>query len=144
MPMHFAFPFTVDAAIELTRGNPMMTSLGFEPISVTPRSAEARMTVSPSHLAPNGFLHAGVVTLFGDVTCGLGSFAALPDAAHFYTTLDTMTSYVGTAREGVLICKATAKHIGSRTQVWEADVIVQATGKTMAVFRCTQLVLENR
>ncbi len=144
MPMQFTFPFTVAAARELTRDNPMARHIGFEPVAVDARSAVARMTIRPEHLAPNGFLHAGVVTLFADVTCGMGSFAALPDAGHFYTTLDTVTNYVGTAREGVLECTATARHVGRRSQVWDGTVQSVDSGRTLAVFRCTQMVLENR
>jgi uncharacterized protein (TIGR00369 family) len=49
------------------------------------------------------------------------------------------TNFVGTAREGTLDCIATLVHGGRTTQVWDADV--RAAGRTIAVFRCTQLLL---
>jgi len=36
---------------------------------------------------------------------------------------------------------ATAAHLGRTTQVWDVVVTDQANGKTIALFRCTQMVL---
>jgi hypothetical protein len=35
-------------------------------------------------------------------------------------------------------------HGGRTTQVWDATVAAEATGKTLALFRCTQAVLWPR
>jgi len=32
-------------------------------------------------------------------------------------------------------------HLGRTTQVWDATVIDAASGKTIALFRCTQMIL---
>jgi len=50
------------------------------------------------------------------------------------------TNFLGTAREGELRCRATLAHGGRTTQVWDA-VVDDASGKIVALFRCTQLVL---
>jgi uncharacterized protein (TIGR00369 family) len=47
---------------------------------------------------------------------------------------------VGTAREGRIIARATAVHLGRSTHVWDATV-TNADGKTVAFFRCTQMIL---
>jgi uncharacterized protein (TIGR00369 family) len=39
---------------------------------------------------------------------------------------------------------ATPVHLGRRTQVWDVVVTNETSGKTMALFRCTQLVIERR
>jgi acyl-coenzyme A thioesterase PaaI-like protein len=41
----------------------------------------------------------------------------------------------------VILCTATAQHLGGNTQVWDAVVSDQATGKKIALFRCTQMIL---
>ena len=38
-------------------------------------------------------------------------------------------------------CAATLVHGGRNTQVWDAVVTAEETGKTIALFRCTQMVL---
>jgi len=144
MALYVPYPFTLEASREFGAGNHMIDTIGLEPLLVSPDKAEASMIVLPRHLAPNGYLHAGVVTLFADVTCGMGSFAALPGPEYFITTIDTATNYFGTARDGKLVCTATARHIGRRTQVWDADVRSVEQDKIIAAFRCTQMVMENR
>ena len=46
-----------------------------------------------------------------------------------------------TARDGTIECVAKAVHLGKTTQVWDSVVTHRETGKTIALFRCTQLVL---
>jgi acyl-coenzyme A thioesterase PaaI-like protein len=39
------------------------------------------------------------------------------------------------------LCTARAAHLGRTTQVWDAVVTHRETGKTLALFRCTQMLL---
>lgn len=41
-------------------------------------------------------------------------------------------------------CEARLVHGGRQTQVWDAEVTNQTSGKTMALFRCTQMALYPR
>ena len=90
---------------------------------------------------PNGFLHAGSVVTLADTTCGYGCFANLPDGATGFTTIELKSNHLGTAREGTIVSRATPVHLGKTTQVWDAVVTHKETGRTIALFRCTQLVL---
>ena len=101
----------------------------------------AQFEVGPKHLAPNGFLHAGSVVTLADTACGYACFAHLPEGAQNFTTVELKSNHLGTAREGVVVATAKAVHLGRTTQVWDALVTSQATGKTIALFRCTQMVL---
>ena len=67
--------------------------------------------------------------------------AHLPDGATGFTTIELTANFLGTARDGTLACVATPAHLGSTTQVWDATVSRQADGKTIAPFRCTQMIL---
>ena len=51
------------------------------------------------------------------------------------------SNHLGTAREGTIACVATAVHLGRTTQIWDATVTDKASGKTIALFRCTQMIL---
>ena len=51
-----------------------------------------------------------------------------------------LMAYV-TLRDGAVRCRATPAHLGRTTQVWDAVVTNEADGKTIALFRCTQMVL---
>lgn len=61
-----------------------------------------------------------------------------------FTTIELKSNFLGTALEGSIACTARAVHLGRTTQVWDAVVTNQSTGKTMALFRCTQMVLYGK
>lgn len=100
-----------------------------------------RFTVARHHMAPNGFLHAASVVALADSACGYGSFTSLPPGASGFTTIELKTNFVGTAREGTVSCEARMVHGGRTTQLWDAEVRHEETGKVIALFRCTQSVL---
>src|SRR5690606_24675728 len=101
-------------------------------------------TVEPHHLAPNGFLHAATVVALADTACGFGCVRALPETATGVTTVELKTTLLGTATGGAVTCEATLTHAGRTTQVWDATVTHADTGRTIALFRCTQMVLYPR
>lgn len=113
--------------------------LGIEVLSVERGRSALRMVVRPNLFAANGYLHAGSVVTLADTACGYGCLASLPQGATAFTTLDLQSNFIATAREGMLSCEALGRHLGRKTQVWEATV--QHGEKVIAVFRCTQLVL---
>jgi uncharacterized protein (TIGR00369 family) len=101
----------------------------------------AQLAVKDIHMAPNGFLHAGTVVTLADTTCGYGCFANLPEGATGFTTIELKSNHLGTARDGTIVSRATPVHLGKTTQVWDAVVTHKETGRTIALFRCTQLLL---
>lgn len=119
--------------------------LGIEWEEVANGRASGRFTVARKHMAPNGFMHAASVVALVDSASGYGCVASLPDGASGFTTIEIKTNYLGTAKEGeVVACKARLLHGGRMTQVWDAEAVNETTGKTIAVFRCTQMVLWPR
>jgi 1,4-dihydroxy-2-naphthoyl-CoA hydrolase len=130
---------TRDQFVEAQRGH-FPALIGVEVDEVARGETRMRLAVRPDHLAPNGYLHAGVVVGLADTACGYGCVASLPEGAVGFTTIELKTNFLGTAREGELRCRATLSHGGRTTQVWDA-VVEDANGKTVALFRCTQLAL---
>lgn len=92
-------------------------------------------------MAPNGFLHAASVIGLVDTLCGYGTVANLPEGASGFTTIELKANYLGTAREGRLRGIATPVHRGRTTHVWDARAFRDSDGKTVALFRCTQMIL---
>ncbi|MGA2397282.1 MAG: PaaI family thioesterase [Steroidobacteraceae bacterium] len=101
----------------------------------------AELELKEYHMAPNGFLHAGSIVTLADTTCGYGCYANLPEGATGFTTIELKSNHLGTAREGTIVSRATPVHLGKTTQVWDAVVTQKETSRTIALFRCTQLVL---
>ncbi|WP_296599423.1 PaaI family thioesterase [Phenylobacterium sp.] len=119
--------------------------LGIEWQVVANGRAEGAFAVARKHMAPNGFMHAASVVALVDSACGYGCMASLPEGASGFTTIEIKTNYLGTAKEGERVaCEARLVHGGRMTQVWDAEAVNETTGKTIAVFRCTQMVLWPR
>jgi uncharacterized protein (TIGR00369 family) len=119
--------------------------LGIELQEVARGRAAGRFTVAKKHMAPNGFLHAASVIALVDSACGYGCMTSLPEGATGFTTIELKANFLGTAREGdVVACTARLVHGGRTTQVWDAEAVNETTGKPMALFRCTQMVLYPR
>ena len=108
---------------------------------VSASQVKAELLVKPSLMAPNGYLHAGSVVALADTSAGYGCIANLPPSATGFTTLELKSNHVGTTRDGTIECVATAIHMGRTTQVWDAVVTHRESGKTIALFRCTQMLL---
>ena len=118
--------------------------LGITVVEMAAGLAVGRIELQPHHRAPNGFLHAATVIGLADTLCGYGCVANLPEGASGFTTIETKSNHLGTAREGAIACRATLYHGGRTTQVWDAVVSDEATGQPVALFRCTQMVLYPR
>ena len=118
--------------------------LGVEIVEIDASAVHARLEIAERHLAPNGFLHAATVIGLADTACGYGCVMALPEGAAGFTTIELKSNFLGTALDGALDCRARLVHGGRTTQVWDATVTAEATGKTIALFRCTQMVLMPR
>ena len=95
-------------------------------------------------MAPNGFLHAASVIALADSACGYGCIISKPDTAIGFTTIELKSNFLGTARDGGVACEAKLVHGGKTTQVWDAVVTNEQSGKTMALFRCTQMILYGK
>jgi uncharacterized protein (TIGR00369 family) len=102
-----------------------------------------QLAIEERHMAPNGYLHAGTVVGFADSVAGYGCVLNLPEGATGFTTIELKTNFLRSVREGTIACHARMVHGGRTTQLWDATV-TDTDGKTMALFRCTQLVLYPR
>lgn len=117
--------------------------LGIEFETLETGFVRARLPVRQALMAPNGYLHAGTVVGFADSACGYGCMLSLPEGGTGFTTIELKTNFLRSAKEGTISCEAQLVHGGRTTQIWDATVRDEEGG-TMALFRCTQLVLYPR
>ena len=103
--------------------------------------ARGRLEIQPRHMAPNGYLHAASVIALSDTACGFGCMRSLPEGARSFTTIELKSNFIGTATDGTVSCEARLIHGGRTTQLWDATVTRDSDAKTIALFRCTQLIL---
>ena len=115
--------------------------LGIVITQVSGSEVRAELAINETHMAPNGFLHAGTVVTLADTCAGYGCIAHLPPGANGFTTIELKSNHLGTARDGTLAASAKPVHLGKTTQVWDTIVTHRETKRTLALFRCTQLIL---
>ena len=118
--------------------------IGLEITKVGEGHISSRLDLRDELLAPNGYLHAATIVALADTSCGYGCFVNLPDEASGFTTVELKSNYLGTKREGIIGCESTLIHGGRATQVWDATVTDKESGKKLALFRCTQMILYPR
>jgi uncharacterized protein (TIGR00369 family) len=115
--------------------------LGIVITKADPSEITAELKITESLMAPNGYLHAGTIVTLADTCAGYGCLAALPAGATGFTTIELKSNHLSTASDGTILASAKPAHLGRTTQVWDAVVTHRESQKTLAMFRCTQLVL---
>ncbi len=100
----------------------------------------AELEVQPWMCAPNGYLHAASVILLADTAAGYACMAHLPEGVGNFTTIELKSNFLSTVKEGVIRTECVAEHMGRTTQVWSATVY-GPSGRKLALFRCTQMLL---
>jgi uncharacterized protein (TIGR00369 family) len=134
---------TLESANARSKGR-LPDLMGFRVTHIDDGRLDAELDIRPEILAPNGYLHAATVVALADTACGYGCLMHLPDGMANFTTIELKTNFIGTAREGTIAAIARAVHQGATTQVWDAVVRRKADDRTIALFRCTQMLLAPR
>ena len=125
---------------ELIRGR-FAALVGIEFVSVSSDVVVSKLALRKELCNTNGSVHAGVLVTVADTTCGAGCIATLPEGARGFVTLELKTNFVAGVGEGVLRCTARPRHLGRSTQLWDAAVESEETGRAHTFFSCTQLIL---
>ncbi|HEX4181220.1 MAG TPA: PaaI family thioesterase [Caulobacteraceae bacterium] len=118
--------------------------LGLEVTEVEAGRVVGRFEVRPDLVAHTGYLLAGTVLGIADILCAYGVSTAWPEGANGFTTVEVKCNFMGTLTQGSGVVTAKLLHGGRTTQVWDAEFTDEATGRLLAVFRCTQIILYPR
>jgi uncharacterized protein (TIGR00369 family) len=103
-----------------------------------------RMPVKKELVAGNGALWGPAIVMLADTLCAYGVSTKWPDGAKGFTTAELKCNMMGTLTSGAVKGEATILHSGRTTQVWDAMMSDEETGKLLAAFRCTQMILYPR
>ena len=115
--------------------------IGLEVLEVERDRIRGRLETTELLIAGTGYLWAPVVVGLADALCAAGTGVNIPEGATF-TTVELKTNFLGSARPGEVVeGEAVPAHIGRTTHVWDVTVMNETTGRTIALQRCTQMVL---
>jgi 1,4-dihydroxy-2-naphthoyl-CoA hydrolase len=137
-------PLRTDATLEtLNRrtGDNLPGWFGMHVVAVGEGALTMELQIQPLMLAPNGYLHAATVIALADTSAGYATIAHLPEGATSFTTIELKANFLSTALDGTLRSEALGVHLGRTTHVWDSTVTHVQSGKRLALFRCTQMIL---
>jgi 1,4-dihydroxy-2-naphthoyl-CoA hydrolase len=118
--------------------------VGVEIETCEPDLVTGRMVVGQEVVAGNNMVWAPVIITLADWLCAAGMSPNLPKGAGF-TTIELKSNFLGTAAVGETVTgRATPVHKGKTTHVWDAVIRNETKDKTIALFRCTQMILHPR
>lgn len=103
--------------------------MGFELIEWSPGFARARMAVRPGMLNTQGIVQGGVYCSFLDFTSGCcGVYPETEDGPEICMTLTLATSFIASAREGMLYCSA--RRTGGGRRIFFAEAMIEDAADT--------------
>ena len=118
--------------------------VGVEVLRCEADEVTGRLDVRHELVAGTGFLWAPVVVTLADWLCACGTPLHM-GADDVFTTVEFKSNFLGTVREGgAIFGRARPAHVGRTTQVWDVEVSDEKSGKTIALFRATQMILRGR
>lgn len=134
-------PDRVDELNDFTRDkHPGM--VGVELTRCTEAEVCGRLVVREDCVAGTGYLWAPVVVTLADWLCAAGTPLHFREGAQSFTTIELKANFLGSAKAGELVTgRAVPAHVGRTTQVWDVEVRNEASDRTIALFRCTQMIL---
>ena len=117
--------------------------LGVEWLEDDPGNARARVPVRHELLQPFGLLHGGVMSTLIESVCSRATALAVFGDGMIAMGQSISVSFLRPITEGHAEVRATARHRGRTTWVWDAEV-VDAEGRVCALGRMTIAVRPTR
>jgi len=121
----------------------MVQHLGIAFTAVGDDYIEATMPVDHRTIQPMGLLHGGASVALAETLGSVAATMTLDLSKQYAVGLEINTNHLRSMREGFVIGKATAIHIGKSTHVWGIE-IRNEEGKKVAISRITMAILNHK
>ena len=123
--------------------NTLIEHLGIEFISAVKGKVSAKMPVDSRTIQPYNLLHGGASLALAESVASVGSSMLVDTEKHGVVGLEVNGNHVGKATSGCVVATAVLVHGGSRTHVWNVDIVDESNRKIM-VGRVTMMVVEKK
>lgn len=129
--------------LEGLRNANMGTHIGLEFVEVGPDFLSARMPVDHRTTQPFGILHGGASCVLSESLGSVAAWMTVDTEKYRAVGLEINANHIRAVTEGAVIGTCTPMHIGRRTQVWQTDIVEEATGKRVCISRLTVAIIEQ-
>lgn len=134
---------TLDDVKTWTAHRPTLAdALGIELVSLTDDYLEGRMPVDGRTHQPMGLLHGGASVALAETLGSIGAATRIDVTKQACVGLEINANHIKGVRAGWVRGRATALHVGRRTQVWEIRITHEETGALVCVSRLTLAVID--
>ena len=122
--------------------NTLGAHLGIELTEVGDRLLVGRMPVDERTRQPMGLLHGGASVALAETLGSLGAVLQVDHTKKACVGLEINANHLKGVRDGHVVGRATALHVGRSTQVWEIRITHEETGALVCVSRITMAVID--
>src|SRR5687768_14282419 len=120
--------------------NTLAEALGIEFTEVGENFIGGRMPVDQRTHQPMGLLHGGASVALAETLASVGAMLQVDAARQACVGLEINANHIKSVRRGFVLGRATAVHIGRKTQVWEIRITTEG-GELVCISRLTLAVL---
>ncbi len=129
--------------LEGLRNANMGTHIGFEFQEIGPDFLSGKIPVDQRTTQPFGILHGGASCVLSESLGSVAAWMTIDPEKYRAVGIEINCNHVRAVTEGWVIGICTPMHVGKRTQVWQTDMIEEATGKRVAISRLTVAIIEQ-
>lgn len=130
-------------ALQQLSANTMVDHLGIEFTEVGPDFITARMPVDHRTHQPYGLLHGGASVALAETLGSIAAHFCIDTSRQYCVGLEINANHIKSVRDGFVTGKASAIHIGKRTQVWEIR-ITSEHNELVCISRITMAILDKK
>ena len=123
--------------------NTLAEALGIEFTEVGADYICGRMPVDQRTHQPMGLLHGGASVALAETLGSVGASLQVDQARQACVGLEINANHIKSVRHGFVLGRATAVHIGRKTQVWEIRITTETNGELVCISRITVAVLDR-
>ncbi len=135
-------PYEISFLNEMRAAN-MGEHLGLELLEIGEDSLTGRMPVDHRTTQPFGILHGGASCVLSETLGSVAAWMTINPETHRAVGLEINCNHIRAVTQGYVVGTCTPLHTGRRTQVWQTDMVEEATGKRTAVSRLTVAIIEH-
>ncbi len=134
--------YTIDYLEGLRNAN-MGEHIGYEFTDVGSNFLKGRIPVDHRTTQPFGILHGGASCVLSETLGSVAAWMTIDPDKYRAVGLEINCNHIRAVTEGYVVGTCTPLHVGRRTQVWQTDMVEEATGKRTAISRMTVAIIEH-
>lgn len=134
--------YTVEYLEGLRNAN-MGQHIGIQFTELGPGFLKGRMPVDKRTTQPFGILHGGASCVLSETLGSVSGWMTIDPEKYRAVGLELNINHIRAVTQGHVIGICTPLHTGRRTQVWQTDIIEEATGKRVAISRLTLAIIDQ-